>query len=193
MLQHLEVAQHPGGNAHSSSTHFENESRGAIEFRDRSLEVRLDHLAPVGLLRSEFALFRIEVAREDGEVDRTLVGREVVVGCDDDPLEVLALFFGRTERSEDRILPVRDEKKHVPGSSIADEERTLHARNRLERTFDPTRRDGLAAVVLVDVLETVDDGEVLAFELPEEIARSEPLPTVLLDTRFGDEPLPIRD
>jgi hypothetical protein len=88
-------------------------------------------------------------------------GARSPVGLRHQPLEVArAGPAPRAGRARDRR--VGHDEQHVEGAAVAHQEGARDARHALEARLDLARGDGLAPVVLVDVLDPVDDLQVAA-------------------------------
>ena len=163
---------------HASST------RPAVERLDDRREGALDLLAAERALRRQLPL-RVEVAVEQREAHDALVRREVAVHRGHDLAEVgvarppaVAPASTGSPRSGtisrtlwSRPSPTR-KARLTPGTSV-------------EALLDGGGRDRLAAGVLVDVLDAVDDLEVAARPPHEDVAGRQPVLLARARSRAG--------
>ena len=152
--------------------------------KEASMRLRL-----IRALGRELAPVEAEVAVQDVEVDDPLVGGQALVGGRDDPAEIFpGVLLGLQSQAlgQDLVAPVRHDEQDVIRPAVADEESPLDPRHAGELVLDLARRDGLAAVVLVDVLDPVDD-LVVAVGLPlEDVAGREPVVLLRIAPGIGD-------
>ena len=181
-LQHAQVAVEPAGDAHLPGVQAQAPLAGLVHLGDHLAEAGLDGLAPQRALGRQLAPVGGEVPVQDREVDHAFEGRQVAVGRGHDAQEVLAPALLAVQRVQHRVLLVGHDQQGVVAAPVAGQEGALDAGHALEQRLDPARGDGLAPVVLVDVLDPVDDLHLPAGRVAEEVARGQP---VLVAARVG--------
>ncbi len=172
-LEQAQVAVEPAWDPRPPRPAAQLDRVRAIERLDHGGEGPLDLLAAIRALRRQLAL-RLEVALEQSEAHDTLVRRDLLVHDGHDLAEV-GLDRLRRRARERAVVEVGHDQQRVVVAAVPDQEGPLDARHVRQPALDGCGRDGLAARVLVDVLHAVDDLEVPARPLHEDVAGRQPV------------------